>query len=273
MNSPYISALYTYPVKSCAGIRHERAELVERGPRYDRQWMLVDADNRFLTQREFPRMALVQTALGDDDLILIAPDMPPLHVPLAEHEGQIREVVVWRDTCQAVDAGDEVARWFAEVLQAEVRLVRMRDSFDRLTSTEYTDVPGTVSFVDGYPLLFISEASLEDLNARLTARGKAPVTMDRFRPNVVVAGCEPYAEDTWGQISISCLRFDVVKPCARCAIPSVDQSSGVVPDAKEPLATLATYRRGKNNGAMFGQNVLHRDCGVLQVGDAITVQG
>lgn len=273
MNSPYISALYSYPVKSCAGIRHERVELVERGPRYDRQWMVVDAANRFLTQREFPRMALVQTALAEDALILTAPDMPPLEVPLAEHDGQIREVVVWKDTCQAIDVGEVAARWFTAALQAEVRLVRMRDSFDRLTSAEYTDVPGTVSFVDGYPLLFISEASLEDLNTRLAARGKAPVIMDRFRPNVVVAGCEPYAEDTWKQISIGDIRFDVVKPCARCAIPSVDQARGVAPDAKEPLATLATYRRGKNNGVMFGQNVLHRVCGFIQVGDSIAVQG
>lgn len=273
MSSIYISALHTYPVKSCAGILHERAELVERGLRYDRQWMVVDAANKFITQRENPRMALVQTKLSNDELILTAPDLPPLHVPLAEHEGEKRDVVVWKDTCQAVDEGETAARWFTKLLHAEARLVRMTESFERLTSTEYTDIPGTLSFADGYPLLFISEGSLEDLSIRLVTRAKDPVLMNRFRPNVVIAGCDPYAEDSWHHVQIHGIRFDVVKPCARCAITTVDQSLGVIPDVHEPLATLATYRRGKNGGAMFGQNVLHRGCGMLQVGDPIEILG
>jgi uncharacterized protein YcbX len=266
-----ISALYTYPVKSCAGIRHERAELVERGLRYDRQWMVVNAANKFVTQREHPQMALVQTALTDDELILSAPDVPPLHVPLAEYDGEKRDVVVWKDSCQAIDEGETAAGWFKQLLHIEARLVRMPESFERLTSTKYTDLPGMLSFADGYPLLFISEGSLDDLNTRLVSGGKAPLLMNRFRPNVVVTGCDSYAEDTWRHIQIQGIPFDILKPCARCAITTVDQSLGVIPDKQEPLATLAAYRRGKDGGAMFGQNVLHRGCGMLQIGDSIEI--
>jgi uncharacterized protein YcbX len=258
-------------VKSCAGIRYEQAELVERGLRYDRQWMVVDADNKFITQREEPTMALIKTAITNDALVLTAPEMPPLSIPLAEREGERYDVTVWKDSPQALDEGDEAAQWLSAFLQREARLVRIPESTKRLTSTEYTPIPGTLSFADGYPLLFISEGSLEDLNSRLAARGKDPITMNRFRPNVVVGGCDPYAEDDWQRIRVGEIAFDVVKPCARCAITTVDQSRGVSPDVKEPLATLATYRRGKNGGAMFGQNVLHRNLGVLRVGDTIEV--
>lgn len=264
-----ISALYTYPVKSCAGIRHHQVELDIRGLRYDRQWMVVDDAGTFITQRESPAMALARTEVTDDVLILTAPDLPPLHVPLANHTEGTLDVVVWKDTVQAIDEGKTAALWFTQLTGTNARLVRMPDTFKRMSSTEYTPIPGELSFADGYPLLFISEASLEDLNTRLTARGKKPVLMNRFRPNVVVTDCQPYAEDTWQQVTINGIRFDVVKPCARCAITTVDQAAGQIPDVKEPLATLATYRRGKNGGAMFGQNVLHRGFGALNVGDAV----
>ncbi|NPV67608.1 MAG: MOSC domain-containing protein [Anaerolineae bacterium] len=273
MTGTHISALYIYPVKSCAGIRVECVELDRRGPKFDRQWMVVDHTNRFVTQREYSQLALVQTALSDESLVLTAPGLPPLSVPLAEHEGKLSEVVVWRDTCLAIDEGDTAGAWFSGLLKTRVRLVRMPDHFERLTSTEYTPEPGTLSFADGYPLLFISEASLDDLNRRLLARGQEPVSIDRFRPNVVLAGCLPYAEDTWQYIHIAGIRFDIVKPCARCVITTVDQSSGTIPVVGEPLATLATYRRGKNGGAMFGQNALHRSCGILRVGDVVETPG
>ena len=273
MSGIHISALYSYPVKSCAGIRHERVDLGQRGLHLDRQWMVIDQTNRFLTQREYPLLALVQPTLSDERLALAAPGLPPLSVPLAEHQGIPSEVVVWQDTCLAIDEGDTAANWFSDLLNARVRLVRMPDRYERLSSTEYTSQPGTLSFADGYPLLFISEGSLEDLNQRLVARGNGPMPMDRFRPNVVLAGCGPYAEDTWQHVTIAGIRFDIVKPCARCAITTVDQSLGTIPDVHEPLATLATYRRGKNGGAMFGQNVLHRACGTLRVGDVVIIPG
>lgn len=272
MTETTISALYTYPVKSCGGVRHDTAELGPRGLLLDRQWMVIDTANRFVTQREYPAMSLVQTSLSDDTLTLTAPGMSALAVPIAEQDGPQREVVVWKDTVRAIDAGDDAAGWFSEVLHTEVRLVRMPDDYQRLTSTKYTNEPGTLSFADGYPLLFISEGSLVDLNQRLTERGKAPMLMNRFRPNIVFAGCDPYAEDTWQQITIAGIRFDVVKPCARCAITTVDQALGSIPDVKEPLATLAAYRKGANGGVMFGQNALHRSCGTLKIGDTVTIE-
>ncbi len=273
MADTHVSALYIYPVKSCAGIRLESAELDRRGLQYDRQWMVVDQANRFVTQREYPPLALAQPTLSDDCLTLTAPGLPRLSLPLAGYEGNPREVVVWRDTCLALDEGEVAAAWFSDLLRSRVRLVRMPDRFERLTSTEYTAEPGLLSFADGYPLLFTSESSLDELNRRLLARGKAPVSMDRFRPNVVVAGCPPYAEDTWQCVHIAGIRFDLVKPCARCVITTVDPSTGSIPDVGEPLATLATYRRGQNGGAMFGQNGLHRGCGTLRVGDVVEIPG
>lgn len=271
MIGAHVAALYSYPVKSCGGIRHDCADLGQRGLTLDRQWMVVDQTSRFVTQREYPRLALAQPELSAEWMTLTAPGLPPLTVPLAEHAGGQREVVVWRDTCSAIDEGDAAAAWFSDLLNTGVRLVRMPDRFERLTSTEYTPEPGPLSFADGYPLLFISEASLEDLNQRLVARGKSPVSMDRFRPNVVLAGCEPYAEDTWQHIEIAGVRFDIVKPCARCVMTTVDQTSGAIPDVEEPLATLATYRRVQNRGVMFGQNGLHRGGGTLRAGDQVEV--
>jgi uncharacterized protein YcbX len=272
MTNLHIAALYTYPIKSCAGIQHDQIELDARGLHHDRQWMVVDETGKFVTQREVSQMALIQPSMTDDELVLTAPEMSPFRVPLAQQGSVTREVVVWKDICQAVDMGDAAADWFSRVMNMPVRLVRIADDFVRPTSTEYTPIAGETGFSDGYPLLFISGGSLEDLNERLIARNKAPVPMNRFRPNIVIGGSEPYAEDTWQQVYIGDIPFDVVKPCGRCVTTTVDQAVGTSPDVREPLATLATYRRGANGGAMFGQNVIHRGCGLLRVGDAITVR-
>jgi uncharacterized protein len=266
-----ISALYTYPIKSCAGLSQEQITLGRRGPMHDREWMVVDAGGMFITQREIPCMALITPALDSGGITVNAPGMPTLRVPYSGQNCERRQITVWRFQGEAEDAGDEAADWFSRYLGVPARLVRMLDDVKRLTSTGYTDVPGEVGFADGYPLLFISKGSLADLNDRLVERGKAPVPMNRFRPNVVISGCEPFAEDAWKQVTIAGIRFDVVKPCARCAITTVDQSAGESPDVREPLATLATYRRGANGGAMFGQNVIHRRTGVISVGDTIEI--
>ena len=266
---PHISALYIYPIKSCGAIHHARADLSPRGLRHDRQWMVVDPAGRLITQREIPQMALIQPTLTDTEMILTAPTLPPLHIPLTTRDGQRREVVVWKDTCTAVDEGDEAAAWFSQALGVPAALVKMADDFRRITSTHYTDTAGEVGFADGYPLLFISEASLADLNSRLIAKGAEAVPMSRFRPNVVIAECEPYAEDTWQHVNIGGVPFDVVKPCARCVMTTVDPATGQITDVREPLATIASYRRGANGGAMFGQNVIHRGIGLMSVGDEI----
>jgi uncharacterized protein YcbX len=266
-----VSALYTYPIKSCAGLSHEQIMLGSRGLLHDREWMVVDAGGTFITQREIPRMALITPAPDSIGMTVNAPGMPTLRVVFFSSERERHQITVWRYQGEAEDAGDEAAAWFSAFLGVPAHLVRMPEDVKRLTSTDYTDEAGEVSFADGYPLLFISKASLADLNDRLVERGKAPVPMNRFRPNVVISGCGPYGEDNWKQVTIAGIRFDVVKPCARCVITTVDQSVGASPDVREPLATLATYRRGANGGAMFGQNVIHRGTGTISVGDKIEI--
>ncbi len=271
-----VSALYTYPIKSCAGLAHHEILLDRRGPVFDRRWMLVTDDDLtrglFLTQRELPRMALIRPQFGIDSLRVTAPDMPTLDVPLIEHAGRSLDVVIWKDSSQGLDEGDAAAAWFSRFLGTPVRLVRMAETTVRPVSREYTDTVAQVSFADGYPLLLATDASLDDLNERLMARGKDPVPMNRFRPSVVVAGAQPFEEDRWYEITIGAISFEVCKPCARCPIPTVDQATGSKPEPKEPTATLATFRRTADHKVMFGQNMIHHGVGTLCVGDAVTIQ-
>ena len=264
-----VTGLYVYPIKSCGGLTLERTQLEARGPVYDRRWMIVDGHGTFVSQRELPRLALIQPSFAGDMLALTAPAMPPIAVPL-QQQATARKlpVVVWRDACLGLDEGDAVADWFSAFLDAPVRLVRMADGFVRPVDRRYAREAAQVGFADAYPLLLIGQASLDDLNARLKARGKAALPMNRFRPNVVVAASPAYAEDDWRLIRVGEVLLDLVKPCARCVTTTVDQSRGEVTDKDEPLATLATYRRGAN-GVLFGQNAIHRSLGVLTVGDEV----
>jgi hypothetical protein len=270
-----VTALYTYPVKSCAGIAHEQISLTPTGPLYDRRWMLgYDEGGRALsqiTQRDLPRVALVHPVISGDSLILSAPGKRDLCVPLQDRALKMSRIMVWSDTVRAHDEGDEAAEWFGDYLNVDVRLMRMPEDFVRRVDTRYSPEFAQVSFADAYPLLLISEASLEDLNEKLAARGKSPLPMNRFRPTVVVAGCEAFAEDTWQRITIGSVPCEGVKLCARCVTTTVDQSRGEVVDKDEPLATLATYRRAAGGKVMFGQNVVHRGLGTLRVGDDVQV--
>lgn len=269
MPNIHISGLYTYPIKSCGGIRHDSITLDQRGLAYDRRWVVTDPRGQFFTMREYHQMALIQPTLTDTEMTLTYPDMPTLHISLKTGDGARAEVTVWKSVSTGVDEGEAAAAWFSQILGTPARLFKMADDFHRQTSTDYTAVAGELAFADGYPMLFISQASLDDLNTRLTTAGKAPVPMERFRPNVVIAGCEAYAEDSWKRVHIAGIAFDVVKPCARCVMTTVDHLTGHVPDVKQPLAMLNTYRPSPK-GPLFGQNVVHRGTGVLSVGDVIT---
>ncbi|MEO0564089.1 MAG: MOSC N-terminal beta barrel domain-containing protein [Chloroflexota bacterium] len=271
--SPLVSALYTYPIKSCGGLSHNSIMLTDMGPKYDRHWVLAEPDGMFITQREYPKMALIQPEIVEDAMIVRAPGMSELRIPLKrDRDLDLKQVTVWRDTVPAADEGNSAANWFSDFLNLDVRLLHMPGSTQRMVDSTYTDTPAQVGFADGYPILLISEASLTDLNERLAARGEPPRSMTNFRPNVVVSGNEqPFAEDTWTRFHINDVPFDAVKPCARCSITTVDPLTGEVPNPNEPLATLATFRKGKL-GVNFGQNVIHRAVGTLQVGDKIQVK-
>ena len=264
MTRPVLSGVHVYPIKSCGGISLPGADLGATGLLHDRRWMLVDEAGKFMSQRRHPRMALISPRFTPDRLVVTAPGMPDLEVPLdGEPAGQI-DVEVWGDLQRGAPAGGHADRWFGRFLGARCRLVRKPDDDVRPVASAYARSEDQTSFADGFPLLLISKASLEDLNARL----ESPVSMNRFRPNLVVRGCGPYAEDGWEELRIGVATFRVAEPCPRCAITTVDQESGE--RGKEPLRTLATYRKA-NGEVWFGRNLIHTSPGTVSVGDPVEV--
>lgn len=261
-----VTGLYFYPIKSCRGIQLDQAQAGNRGFLYDREFMVVTESCQQITQREFPSMALIEPHLSSEGMFLKAPGMEDLHV--SNHlSGQEVQVKIWRDLCLAVDQGNQPAQWLSSYLGVPCRLVRMAEQFVRKVEPNYArNDHDQVGFADAYPFLLISEASLEDLNSRIGSN----FGMNRFRPNIVVAGCSAYAEDTWKVVRIGEVTFSVVKPCVRCVIPTIDQQTGEI-QGKEPLRTLTTYRRNEKGGVLFGQNLLHHSQGSLHIEDQVEI--
>jgi uncharacterized protein YcbX len=257
-----LTHLLLYPIKSCAGIAVRSATVLESGLSalgvHDREWMLVTEDGQFLTQREHPRMALIRPLPDGDRLRIHAPGMDELALPLAWNASAARRTVrIWDDTVDAADCGDAAAAWFSAALQSPCRLVRFSRDVVRPTSTKWTNgVAAQTRFADGYPLLLIGQASLDDLNARLVAAGRHPLPMDRFRPNLVVDGIDACEEDFLAALTIGAVEIRPVKPCARCPIPSIDQATGI--PGPDPLDILQTYRANpRMEGAVcFGMNCI-----------------
>jgi uncharacterized protein YcbX len=250
-----ISSLHIYPVKSCRGIEREQARLTEAGLEYDREWMVVSPEGRFLTQREEPRLARIGTWLAGAELRLSVDGHGAVGIPL-EPAGATVEVSVWGERCAALEQRAEVSDWLSGFLGRRVRLVRFDPRSRRCSDSNWTgDADAYSRFADGFALLAISLASLADLNARL----ERPLPMNRFRPNLVLAGLEPYAEDELGDFGSDRVRLRGVKPCTRCRITTTDQLSGEV-QGEEPLRTLKTYRWDPRlRGVKFGQNVIVLD--------------
>jgi uncharacterized protein len=246
-----ISSLYVYPVKSCRGVAVESSSIGDRGLAFDREWMIVDGDGRFVTQGELPQLALVEPSLTAAALELEAPGRPRLSIPFG-FAGGVCEATVWRDSVRAFDQGDEASSWLSSTLHRPLRLVRFDRAFERHCNVAYVGDSGAhTAFADAYPLLILSEASLADLNSRLTE----PLPMNRFRPNVVLSGIEAYDEDYVDEIHVGSIVFKLVKPCTRCQITTTDQDTAVV--GREPLATLAGYRMDpKLEGVTFGMNAI-----------------
>ncbi len=255
-----IAALHVYPVKSCGGVALNEALLIETGLEFDRAWMLVDATGRFVTQRELPRMALVKPVLKTSEMVLRAPGMLALHVALDRVEAPTR-VTVWDDEVAAYDMGDLCAQWFSDLLDRRLRLVRFDPQHKRLSDHRWT---GTLDaengFSDGFPILVCSSASLAELNRRLEANGDAPVTMARFRPNLVLDGLDAHGEDALDEIVLDAaggpVRLKLVKPCARCSIPNVDPVTAATGHAVSDA--LAGYRADARLGGKitFGMNAV-----------------
>ncbi len=261
-----LTGLYLYPIKSSAPLPVTQAEVEPRGLRNDRRWMVVDADGRFLTGRELPRMTLIRARPLADGLSLEAPGVPPLHVPVSGH-GDTLMVTVWKSDLVARTAGATADAWLSGFLQRPVRLVHMDADVRRAITSSHALPSDEVSFADSFPLLLISRASLDGLNARLAI----PVSMLQFRPNLVVDGVDAHAEDRWSRIRIGGVDFDMAKACVRCVFTTVDPARGERDLSGEPLRTLIGYRRSAD-GVVFGRHLIPRARGTLHVGDPVVVR-
>ena len=268
-----IAGLYVYPIKSCAGVRLQESVLLDTGLEFDRAWMVVDAQGEFLTQREWPRMALIQPQLKHYEMVLRAPGMLALHILLDEVEAPV-QVRVWDDRVPAFDMGPIAAQWFTDFLGCTARLVRFDPDYRRLSSRQWTgDTEAPNQFSDGFPVLVVTQASLDGLNARLVASGAAAVGMARFRPNVVLSdgvpspsgkggamALAPHDEDRIGPLTITTEQglalLSPVKPCARCPMPNIDPATGL--RSPEVGDTLQGYRQDARLGGAvsFGMNAV-----------------
>ena len=259
-----LQEIYLYPIKSLGGIAVQEAQVEERGFKYDRRWMLVDKKGDFVTQRQHPQLALLQVALSESQLEVFSKGDPSQRIAFDLDLASNQELLVsiWGDQVLARVVSAEVSRWFSDFLQMDLDLVVMPESSHRKMDPRYAVQGESVSFADGMPYVIIGQSSLDELNGRLAD----PVGMDRFRPNLVFSGGEAYAEDQFKQLQIGEVEFQVVKPCARCVLITVNQQTGE--KGKEPLATLATYRT-VNNKIYFGQNAVALAPGIVRVGDPI----
>lgn len=264
MQDAQVTGLVIYPVKSLRGIALEQLSIGALGPQGDRRFVVVGSDGRFLTQRQFPRMCLVAVAQQDDMLQLTAPGHPELILDPHAAATARTPVVVWRDTIAACDMGDAAAAWFSAYLGVAARLYFMPEDSVRAVDPAYARAGDRVGFADGFPLLLTAQASLDDINQALPAA----IGMERFRPNVVISGTSAYAEDGWRRVRIGAIEFEVVKPCSRCVISSIDPHTG----EKQGLVaqTLARLRR-RGDAVYFGQNLIQRGEGSIALGDRVTV--
>ncbi|WP_256008948.1 MOSC domain-containing protein [Desertivirga xinjiangensis] len=261
----HVQDLYIYPVKSLAGISLPGAQALQKGFEFDRRWMLVDEDGKFITQRTEHQLALIQTKITEAGIVIrhkhhMSELTIPFNIPLT----RTLEASVWDDQIEAYHINEEFDDWFTKQIKKSCRLIFMPENTIRSVDPRYTVNNENVSFADAFPFLLISQASLNDLNSRLAN----PVPMNRFRPNIVISGTEPFEEDIWNEIQISDVRFKVAKPCARCVLTTVDQDTAI--RNKEPLLTLSKYR-SLDNKVLFGQNLLALNEGHIKTGARVEV--
>lgn len=259
-----ITDIWVYPLKGAAGIRVPRWQLDSFGLVHDRRWMVVDGDGVFISQRSDPLLGQVRPSVDGAQLTLQSEIAGELKLSLDGEGGADTRVRVWADDVDAVDCGDAAAAFMTRHLGGPSRIVYMPDTTLRPVPGSYAPARGRVSFADAFPLLLIGDGSLDELNRRLDV----PVDMVRFRPNLVVGGAAPHEEDAWRGIRIGAVECDVVRPCARCVVPTIDPATGVA--GREPTRTLARYRRWEGK-VWFGQNAVHRGPGTLEEGAGVEV--
>lgn len=262
-----LASIHIYPLKSCAPLTLQSSTVETRGLARDRRWMAIDADGKMLTGREHARLTLIRALPNaDGSLHLDAPGTSGLRVPVPDAYGERVATSVWDSPVSPLLADETSNAWLTTFIGAPTRLLHMDRECIRAVDAKYAAAGDEVSLADGFPLLLISQAALDLLNSKLAK----PVPILRFRPNLVVAGTEPHAEDGWKRIRVGEVEFDVVKPCTRCVFTTVDFERGERDPSGEPLRTLIGYRRGEK-GVTFGQNLIPRGLGTVRVGDAVEV--
>ena len=271
LSPPHVAGLWVYPVKSLGGVRVAASPVGALGLDGDRRWMLVDADGWAVTQRERPGLARFAVALDAAGVTVTAPDGSTVRLAPALPGAPRRPVRLFDDVIEAADCDRTADAWFSAHLGGPVRLVYLPDDVVRPVDPQYAAPGDRAPLSDGYPVLVASQASLDDLNARLAARGARPVGIERFRPNVLVAGTPAYAEDGWRTLEAGDVALALVKPCGRCSVTTVDPARGA-PDGPEPLRTLAEYRRAGSK-VLFAQNAVVRATGTLRAGDPVRAAG
>jgi uncharacterized protein len=251
MTTATVTQLFVYPLKSARGLARSSVRVTATGFEWDRQWMLIDTNGTFLSQRTHPRLACLVPAISSDALRLEAPGMPPLRVPFGT-DGERLAVRVHADRCAGIDQGAEAAQWASAVLSQPVRLVRVPSTSARVADPRYAGAPAApMGFADGFPLLVCNAASLADLNERMPA----PIPMERFRPNLVLEGLSPWAEDHIDTLTMDTVTLRLVKPCTRCTIPSIDQQNGT--PSIDPAPVLRRFRFDRSlRGITFGENAV-----------------
>lgn len=258
-----IHSLYIYPVKSLAGIQVDSFDMDEFGPEGDRRWMIVDEERSFVTQRSYPQLARIKARFAGGHVEV---DIPGEGVFKLSPTNESFPVLVWRDWVKArlgeSGANDALSRFCGE----SFRFVYMPDETFRRVDEKRVGEYRRVGFADGFPFLIANLSSLDELNTRL----ERPVTIRRFRPNIVIEGAEPWAEDDWRELRIGARQFRLVKPCSRCIMTTVDPDRGVKDPSVQPLRTLTGYRRTAE-GVIFGMNAIHDQPGRIRVGDPVSI--
>ncbi|MBM4171930.1 MAG: MOSC domain-containing protein [Ignavibacteria bacterium] len=261
-----LTEIKIYPVKSLGGISLTESEVTSRGFKYDRRWLLVDENGKFITQRTYPLMSHINVEIKEKKLVFSNKHTnESLSISLKPEYNEQKEVIIWNDKVVAEYVDKNADEWFSEMLKVKCSLVYMPENTNRFVDSKYAHNNEIVSFADAYPFMIIGQESLNDLNNKLEEK----IPMDRFRPNLVFCGGEPFDEDKWKSFKIREIRFYPVKPCSRCVVTTIDQNTGI--KNVEPLRTLATYRT-INNKVMFGQNLLHKGAGIIKVGDFLTIE-
>lgn len=268
MSNLIITELYIYPIKSLAGIEVPKAKVESRGLQFDRRWMLVDENNQFITQRNFPKMALLQPEITASEIIVRDKSniVSPLKISLEEPKTHPEMVTIWDDTCPAKPVGLKADEWFSHILEMKCRLMYMHNDSVRQADQRYAiNETDKVSFADGYPILMVSEESMNQLNQKMGLH----YSIRRFRPNIVFKGGKPHEEDTLRKVTINGVELYGVKPCARCVLITIDPST--TNQGKEPSKTLSAYRK-RDNKILFGENFIPMNHGEISIGNPIVVE-